>query len=421
MCGEPPISAPTSVLVKPAGPDCNLRCGYCFYRGKKDLFPAGPHRMTPLVLEQLVQQHLSQSARDVSFCWQGGEPTLMGLPFFERVVALEEQYGRGHVVANSLQTNAMLLDKPWAAFLKKYVFLVGVSLDGDTPVHDANRRDAGDGGSWTKVVENIKMLLDAGVATNVLAVVTEESAGLAEETYHRLQEIGLRHMQFIPIVQPDPATPDGVTRHTVRPEAYGIFLCRLFDRWMLDRTGPRHTSVRAFDALLAHYLGREPPECTMQATCSSYLVVEHNGAVYPCDFFVDQQWELGNLTTTHLARLWRSPRRREFGALKAVLPGQCRDCRWLSVCRGGCPKDRLFGDTPRTSYLCDGYRAFFNHAHDRLARLAAEEEARAARAAGGDPMLHTPPPSRSPTARVGRNAPCPCGSNLKYKRCCGNP
>ena len=141
MCGEPPISAPTSVLVKPAGPDCNLRCGYCFYRGKKDLFPAGPHRMTPLVLEQLVQQHLSQSARDVSFCWQGGEPTLMGLPFFERVVALEEQYGRGHVVANSLQTNAMLLDKPWAAFLKKYVFLVGVSLDGDTPVHDANRRD----------------------------------------------------------------------------------------------------------------------------------------------------------------------------------------------------------------------------------------------------------------------------------------
>jgi uncharacterized protein len=159
----------------------------------------------------------------------------------------------------------------------------------------------------------------------------------------------------------------------------------------------------------------------MQATCSSYLVVEHNGAVYPCDFFVDQQWELGNLTTTHLARLWRSPRRREFGALKAVLPGQCRDCRWLSVCRGGCPKDRLFGDAPRASYLCDGYRAFFNHAHDRLARLAAEEQARAARATGGDPMLHTPPPSRSPTAKVGRNAPCPCGSNLKYKRCCGNP
>ena len=185
MPGEPsisaPTSAPTSVLVKPAGPDCNVRCGYCFYRCKEELFPAGPHRMTLSILEQLVQQHLSQSAREVSFCWQGGEPTLMGLPFFERVVALETQYGRGHVVANSLQTNAMLLDKPWAAFLKKYEFLVGVSLDGDAHVHDANRRDARNRGSWMKVVDSIKMLLDAGVATNVLAVVTEASAGLAEE------------------------------------------------------------------------------------------------------------------------------------------------------------------------------------------------------------------------------------------------
>ena len=349
--------APTSVLVKPAGPDCNLRCGYCFYRGKETLFPPGQHRMSGEVLRCLVEQHMPPSAPDVTFCWQGGEPTLMGLSFFEHVVALQTHYGRGHRVANALQTNATLLDKSWAAFLTKYNFLVGVSLDGDAQVHDANRRDGASHGTWSKVANSIKMLLDAGVATNVLAAVTEESARCAQETYGLFQELGLRHMQFIPIVDPDRGGLGGRSAHSVRPETYATFLCELFDRWVLDLGGPKQTSVRTFDALLACYLGLTPPECTMHATCGSYLVVEHDGAVYPCDFFVEPTWELGSITTSNLATLWRSPKRQVFGNLKADLPQACRECDWLSVCRGGCPKDRVLGETPRSNYLCEIGRA----------------------------------------------------------------
>jgi uncharacterized protein len=402
---------PNSVLVKPAGPDCNLRCHYCFYRGKEGLFPAGQHRMSEAVLERLIEQHMSPSAREVSFCWQGGEPTMMGLSFFERVVALQTRHGRGHRVGNALQTNAILLDERWAAFLARYNFLVGVSLDGDTQVHDANRRDGASQGTWSRVTGNIRMLLKAGVATNALTVVTEASAGRAQETYGFLQGLGLRHMQFIPIVDADANAVDGVSPYSVRPKTYGAFLCEIFDRWMLDLGGPGSTSVRTFDALLAHYLGLEPPECTMQATCDSYLVVEHNGAVYPCDFFVEPGWELGNIMTSDLATLWRSPKRQAFGALKADLPARCRACVWLQVCRGGCTKDRVLGDGPRSTYLCEAYQALFRHAHERLTQVAAQHSAEQVRLGSQE--------KGSTIRKIGRNAPCPCGSNSKYKKCCG--
>ena len=410
---------PTTVLVKPAGPDCNLRCDYCFYRGKGALFPAGPHRMTREVLELLVEQHMSQSAREITFCWQGGEPTLMGLSFFEHVVTLEAKYGRGHRVANALQTNAIVLDKRWAAFLNQYNFLVGVSLDGNAQIHDAIRRDGSSQGTWSKVVDSIKMLLDAGVATNVLAVVTQASAGCARETYDLLQELGLRHMQFIPLVDPEPDGVSGMRPHTVRPEAYGTFLCELFDRWMLDLGSRKQTSVRTFDALMAHYLGLTPPECTMHANCSSYLVVEHNGAVYPCDFFVEPGWELGNIATSDLATLWRSPKRQAFSALKSDLPQACKQCSWLSACRGGCPKDRVLGDMPRSNYLCDAYRALFSHAHGRLTALAAQYSAQRVSAAVPTQGVRGQPYGGSSTNKIGRNDPCPCGSNSKFKNCCG--
>jgi uncharacterized protein len=410
---------PNSVLVKPAGPDCNLRCHYCFYRGKERLFPIGQHRMTEAVLERLIEQHMSPSAREVSFCWQGGEPTLMGLSFFERVVALQTRHGRGHRVGNALQTNAILLDERWAAFLARYNFLVGVSLDGDTQVHDANRRDGASQGTWSKVTGNIRMLLEAGVATNALTVVTEASAGRAQETYSFLQELGLRHMQFIPIVDADASAVDGVSPYSVRPKTYGIFLCELFDRWMLDLGGPRSTSVRTFDALLAHHLGLEPPECTMHATCDSYLVVEHNGAVYPCDFFVEPGWDLGNIMTSDLATLWRSPKRQAFGALKADLPARCRACVWLPVCRGGCTKDRVPGDAPRSTYLCEAYQALFHHAHERLTQVAAQHSAEQVRLAAREKGPRYRPAFGSTIGKIGRNVPCPCGSNSKYKKCCG--
>lgn len=416
--GPSELPAPATILVKPAGPDCNLRCNYCFYRGKEVLFSAGPHRMTKALLERVVRQHLSQEARDVTFCWQGGEPTLLGLSFFEQVVTLEARHGRGHRVANALQTNATLLDQRWAAFLKEYEFLVGVSLDGGAALHDANRRDRAGRGTWAEVVGSIKMLLDAGVATNVLSVVTEAAAGRGRDTYEALLDLGLRHLQFIPLVHPDPEAATGDGLRPVRPATYGSFLCEVFDRWVRDLGSPEQSSVRAFDALLAHYLGLAPPDCTMQAHCDSYLVVEHDGTVYPCDFFVEPRWELGNVSTSPLPRLWDSAPRREFRALKAQLPLSCRTCEWLAVCGGGCPKDRPRGDLTRPSILCEAYRALFRHAHERLRALAAEVSGPRGSLATHTAEVsgHTESGSRS---SVGRNDPCPCGSRSKYKKCCG--
>jgi uncharacterized protein len=375
--------------------------------------------MTPEVLDQVVEQHMSQSARQVTFCWQGGEPTLMGLSFFEDVVRLQAKYGRGHRVANALQTNATLLDKRWAAFLRKYNFLVGVSLDGNARIHDANRRGGANQDTWSKVVDSIKMLLDAGVATNVLAVVTQASAGYGLQTYDLLQELGLRHMQFIPLVDPNPDGSSGMRPLTVSPESYGAFLCKVFDRWVSDLGSHKQTSVRTFDALLAHYLGLTPPECTMHETCGSYLVIEHNGAVYPCDFFVEPGWELGNVMTSNLATLWHSPKRHAFGALKADLPQGCQQCEWLSVCRGGCPKDRVLGELPRSNHLCDAYRALFGHAHERLTAIAAQQSAQRATAAPRVQVDRGLPGGDWSASKIGRNDPCPCGSGSKYKKCCG--
>jgi uncharacterized protein len=156
----------------------------------------------------------------------------------------------------------------------------------------------------------------------------------------------------------------------------------------------------------------------MHATCDSYLVVEHNGAVYPCDFFVEPGWDLGNIMTSDLATLWRSPKRQAFGALKADLPAGCRACVWLPVCRGGCTKDRVMGDAPRSSYLCEAYQALFRHAHERLTQVAAQHSAEQARSAAREKARYRPALG-SPIRKIGRNAPCPCGSNSKYKKCCG--
>ncbi len=370
MIPRKPLS---SLLIKPAGPDCNMACGYCFYRDKDAASPASPpRRMSDEILEEIIRQALEQPIPEISFGWQGGEPTLMGRPFFERAVRLQMRHGRGQSVGNGLQTNGLLLDRSWAAFLRDYHFLVGLSLDGPEYVHDGYRIRAGGQPTWAEVVDRAKMLLDAGVEVNALSVVNSLSARFPEEIYGFLKSLGLVHMQFIPCVETDPANSSRAADFSASGKAYGDFLIKVFDLWRADfRDGLPTTFVRTFDSLFFLYVDRRPPDCVLQPTCGTYLVVEHDGGVYACDFFVEERWHLGNVMDGKLVHMLNSSRQRSFGAAKADLPQACRACPWLRLCRGGCPKDRIRDSRDGgLSHFCSGYKRFFAYADPHFRALA---------------------------------------------------
>lgn len=404
-----------SVLIKPAGPDCNLACRYCFYLDKQRLFADSPtHRMSAEVLAATVQQVMTQGGSTVVFGWQGGEPTLMGLDFFKQAVELQLRHGRpGQTIGNGLQTNGLLIDGAWLPFLRERQVLVGLSLDGPQHVHDRYRVTRNGRGTWSRVVEASQRMLDAGVEVNALVVINDYSAGFAREIYEFLKQRGLTYMQFIPCMDEDPSQSGRPAPYAVRPEQLGRFWCELFDCWYGDfRGGEQTTSVRWFESVFATYAGVRPVECTVRAECGDYVVVEHNGDVFACDFFVEPGWQLGNVLRDDLADLLNSPRQADFGRRKAALPQDCQVCPWLSHCRGGCPKER-WGDPVRAnrSAYCEAYRAFFAHADERFRELARRWLA----APTTEPEI---PPVRVDRL-VGRNDPCPCGSGQKYKRCCG--
>jgi uncharacterized protein len=362
-----------TLLIKPAGPDCNLSCDYCFYLEKADLFDSeNTHRMTDPILEELVRQAMHQANREINFIWQGGEPMLMGLKFFRKAIEFQLSYGRGQTVGNGLQTNGLLIDDQWAQFLRSYQWLVGLSLDGPRHVHDHYRKTRQGKHTWERVADSAKRLLDASVAVNALVVVTDYSVRFAHEIYEYHKNLGLTHMQFIPCVEADRQDPGSVAPFSVSSEPYGSFLCQLFDLWMDDFTGlTPATSIRFFDSLFYRYIGHPAPECTLSPECGNYVVVEHNGEVFSCDFFVQPKWRLGNVMESRLLDMLNAGKQWQFGRRKVHLPGACAECRWLNYCRGGCPKDRVqaHGEEKR-NHLCSAYQMFFEHSHERFRDLA---------------------------------------------------
>jgi len=368
-----PEKALTNLLVKPAGADCNLRCAYCFYLDKCSLYPDSKnHRMSDEVLAAMIEQMMVLGGDNPSFGWQGGEPTLMGLDFFRRAVAYQQRFGhRGQGVGNGLQTNGLLIDKDWAEFLEQYQFLVGLSLDGPQHVHDHYRRNAGGAGSWERVVQTSRLLMGRGVAVNALVVVSDYSSQYPDDIYDFLRGEGYDFMQFIPIVERG-GDGDGATPWSLSADRFARFFCRIFDRWVADfRDGWPSVSIRWFDSLMHTYVGLRAPECPMAETCGVYLCVEHTGDCYPCDFFVEKQWKLGNVLTDRLDHMLNGDKMTAFGQQKARLPSQCVNCHWYKHCFGGCTKDRV--RDPRDQgldHFCQGYKIFFEHADTTLKRLA---------------------------------------------------
>ncbi len=358
---------PFSLLVKPASADCNLRCAYCFYLDRAGLYPdTARHRMSPAVLERMIASYMATDQPQYAFGWQGGEPTLMGLEFFRTVTTLQQQYGRpGAMVANGLQTNAVKIDDPLAAHLAKYKFLVGVSIDGPPKLHDLYRRTPGDKGSHARVLRGIERLKRHGVEFNALVLVSTANAGRARELFRYLCGLGIFHHQYIPCVEFD--SGGHPLPYTISGHEWGAFLCELFDEWTKVERGK--VSIRLFDSVLSLMVDGESTVCHMGDTCCQYFVVEYNGDVYPCDFFVEDSTRLGNIMTDSWESLLQSGRYAAFGRQKAAWCESCAHCECLHYCAGGCLKDRA-GGPQRPSWLCDGWKRFYEHALPGLADIA---------------------------------------------------
>ena len=441
-----PKNAPPGfhVLAKPTGAICNLDCKYCFFLSKDILYPGSKFRMTDDLMEQYVRQLIEAHWRvlEVNIAWQGGEPTLMGLDFFERVVEVAEKYKKpGQRLLHTMQTNGTKLDDEWAAFFKENNFLIGLSVDGPKEIHDTYRVNKGGAGSFDQVMRGWEVLKKHGVDFNILCTVHDANQDYPLEVYRFFRDdLGAEFMQFIPIIERvDEAMiplanvgwsdrPGGerplytqhghlVTNRSVGSEQYGRFLSAIFDEWVRQDVGK--VFVQIFDTTLGAHVGQYSL-CIFAPTCGDALALEHNGDLYSCDHFVEPDYLLGNITETHMIELVASDQQRQFGRDKQeTLPKYCLECEVRFACNGGCPRNR-FIQTPDgeegLNYLCAGYKTFFHHV-DRPMRVMANL-IRSGRFADEIMQLYQGE-EQEPYAGIGRNDPCPCGSGKKYKNCHG--
>jgi uncharacterized protein len=374
-----------NIIVKPIGPVCNLDCQYCFYKEKNALFPEDHnYRMPDEILEEFIRTYIeSQPLSPVSFVWQGGEPTLLGLDFFRKAVRLQKKYAQNKQIINSLQTNGTLLDIAWCEFLAQNNFLVGISIDGPEDIHNVYRVDGKGRPTFDAVMRGLDHLKKHHVEFNALCCVAKHNEEKPLEVFRFFKEQGIRYIQFIPVVERQPNNtsaqlgfqlaapldtgPDissaKVTQWSVSPAAYGDFLVKIFDQWVRSDVGS--VFIMNFEWALSCFVTGNPYACTFSENCGRCLVFEHNGDVYSCDHYVYPDYRLGNILNTNLKKMAESDKQLRFGRDKqSTLPAQCRNCVVLFACHGDCPKHRfikLSDDQSKVSYLCESYKRFFTH------------------------------------------------------------
>ena len=364
---------PFTLLIKPSGSDCNVDCKYCFYKNRAPDVGQGRQRMSDEVLEKLVKDYMELRFPTSGFAWQGGEPTLMGLDFYKKAVELQKKYGSsGQEVGNSLQTNAILLNETWCRFLSESKVLVGISIDGPKELHDYYRVDHSGAGTFDRVMRAIENCRRYKVEFNTLTLLNNINVEHPDELFDFFIENGVKYLQFIPCVETDPATGK-VEEFSITPEQYGEFLCKIFDRWY--EHGPQNLSIRDFDSILSYCVMGRHTICTFDKQCSQYIVIEHTGDAFCCDFFVEPRWRLGNIFEMSIEKLAASSKKKAFARAKQNLCNKCLVCRHLALCRGGCMKDRAPFDKEgfgRESYFCESYKRFFDYAMPRFMQIAAQ-------------------------------------------------
>lgn len=366
-------------MVKPVGSLCNMRCKYCYYLDKAALYDYRQPLMSYELLERYIRANIEgNNSPVIAFAWHGGEPLLAGKEFFRKAVALEQKYAEGRTVENSIQTNGLLLDDEWCAIFRDNNFLVGVSIDGPEHIHDAHRVDAGGQPTFARVIKGIERLYRNRVEYNTLTTVNIHSEGRGAEVYNFLRGISV-FMQFLPVaellcdgrIQSPEAQKADIAPWSVSAKGFGEFMCDVFDIWVKKDVGRRY--VQLFDATLALMVGVQPSVCSLCETCGSGLTVEHNGDVYCCDHFVYPEYKIGNIHTDRLADLAYCDRQFEFGVAKrALLPRECRHCKYYNLCHGECPKHRFIDDNRGEygkNYLCEGYKHFYDHTAQAMERM----------------------------------------------------
>ncbi|PWW07772.1 anaerobic sulfatase maturase [Mangrovibacter plantisponsor] len=389
------------VMAKPTGSRCNIDCTYCFYLHKEHLLHQNRREdMSDEVLENFIRQYIdSQDGDQVVFSWQGGEPTLMGLAWFDKVVAFQKKYQKpGQRIENDLQTNGLLINDEWAAWLKAHHFLVGLSIDGPEQLHDHHRVTRSGKPTFARVMEGVAALKRHQVPFNALVTVNNTNARFPLEVYRFLtRELGVTYIQFNPCVEArefqqtapqfwqDDSIPVTGTRRakpgdldsivtdwSVDPEEWGRFLITVFEEWVNNDLG--RVQVNLFETAVAQTMGMPAQICVTAEFCGKGLAIEKNGDIFSCDHYVYPEYRLGNLADARLAHMAISERQKAFGFGKRdTLPGDCKRCPHLKLCWGECPKNRLVrtkDGEAGLNYLCPGIKAFFDYSAPILAGIA---------------------------------------------------
>ncbi len=393
----------SSLLLKPAGPDCNMDCTYCFYKCKSELLDDSAHRMSDETVDAIIGRLLEQGDGTYNIVFQGGEPSLCGLDFFRAFIdKVNSLKTTAQSVGYCLQTNGLLIDDDFCSFLADNRFLVGLSYDGTEAVNDSYRTDYAGHGTATRVLETANILKRYGVNFNTLSVVTKENVGRAAKLYDALKNIGSGYMQFIPCIETDETGQ--VRDFCMTPEEYGDFLCESFELWY--NGGNPTEYIRFFEETLIAYATYRSPACSQQCSCAVAPVIEYDGSVYPCDFFVQEDKYLGNITELKLSDIEQSSIYVDFRAAKwRNVNTECRSCKWRGLCFGDCCKNRILPQ--EKSYFCESYKHFYEYSNNKYKALKKK--------------IYGQRPELMRTERgIGRNDSCPCGSGDKYKNCCMN-
>lgn len=403
------------IFAKPVGSICNLGCHYCYYLKKRELYPEGElFRMPEDILEEYIVQHINASSDPViRFSWHGGEPTILGLDYFRKIVELQHKHKPSNqIIANGIQTNGTLLNEEWCRFLAAEKFAVGLSLDGPKEMHDRYRVTKDQKPTFDQAMRGYRLLSQYGIICDILCVVNAYNVQYPNQVYGFFKQIKAQYLSFLPLVEADPDAESGVSDRTVPAEAFGDFLCAVFDEWLEQDIG--QIKAQIFEEAARIAFRQEHGLCIFRKTCGDIPVVEHNGDFFSCDHFVNAENCLGNILTTPLVELLESAPQRAFGQAKLdTLPQYCRVCEVKDMCNGECPKNR-FIQTPDgeagLNYLCAGYKRFFTHCQPFVRELAALWPS--------NTQEQQKPKVQGMEIKVGRNDPCPCGSGLKYKKCC---
>ena len=407
------------VFVKPIGSICNLDCHYCYYLKKEHLYPKGESfRMPDDILEEYIVQHIDASPEPViRFSWHGGEPTVLGLDYFRKIVALQRKHqSPDQQIINGMQTNGTLLDEDWCRFLAVEGFMVGLSLDGPQEMHDMYRMTKDRKPTHEQTMRGYKLLQKHRAQTDILCVVNAHNVQHPTQVYQFIKQIKAPYVTFLPMVEPEPGAEGGVSQLTVPAEAWGAFLCTIFDEWRDRDIG--QIKVQIFEEAARTAFEQEHSLCIFRPTCGDIPVVEHNGDFFSCDHYVDNEHCLGNIRETPLVELLESPAQKAFGQAKLdTLPRYCQECEVSAMCNGECPKNRFLhtqDGEAGLNYLCAGYKRFFTHCRPFVEEVAAQWR----RQSQEQQMPQGQDAGTRTSLKPGRNDPCPCGSGLKYKKCC---